>query len=95
MRDTTNYFKYFLGALVVIMDFVLLILLMFHDTPDGTRDVINNNIGVFIGMGVTVIAYEFGSSKSSSDKDMLLKNSQPIPDKSITVSTTEPKKDVE
>lgn len=92
MGTQSNYFKYFLGSLVVLGDFILLVLLMYHDIPDGTRDVINNNIGVFVGMGVTVIAYEFGSSKSSADKDILLKNSQPIPDKSVTVSeTTTPK----
>ncbi len=93
MEAQSNNFKYFLGALVVIAVFSLMVILMFHDIPDGTRDVVNNNFGVFVGMAVTVIVYEFGSSKSSADKDVLLKNSQPIPDKTISVSTNEKKED--
>jgi len=77
MDKMKELFRYTIGYIVVIGALFLVALLFFVKIPDDNRDVINQTLGIIIGMAVTVVAYEFGSSKSSSDKDQLLINASP------------------
>jgi 4-hydroxybenzoate polyprenyltransferase len=65
-------FMYFLGGMIVSLSFIILVLLVFYPLPEGNKDVVNISLGTFIGMAVTVVAYFFGSSKSSADKTELM-----------------------
>ncbi len=69
-----DLFMYILAGLVVSYTFVFLYVLMFHKIPIENRDIVTTLSGVVVGGGFTsVIMYFFGTSKSSSDKNELLK----------------------
>lgn len=56
--------------------------------PDSLRFV-DTILGFLMGSIVAgILGYYFGSSQSSTDKDKVIANSQPIPDKQVTVSET-------
>ena len=70
---------YFLGGGIVSLSFIILVLLVFNPLPAENKDIVNIALGTFLGMAVTVVGYFFGSSKSSADKNELLKNNNEPP----------------
>jgi len=67
--ERNNIFGYFLGAIVVLGFYILLIMLIIY--RPNMVDVINLIVGALVGAFLTVVAYYFGSSKGSSDKNRM------------------------
>lgn len=74
-KNTKELIQYGFAAVVMFMLFVLLGLLLFRDIPDKNKDVLNIAVGVALGWGSMILAYFFGSSKGSSDKNDIIRNS--------------------
>jgi multisubunit Na+/H+ antiporter MnhB subunit len=72
-------FMYVLGGGIVGMGFTILTLLVFYPLPTENKDIVNIALGTFLGMAVTVVSYFFGSSKSSADKNEMLKSKSEEP----------------
>jgi uncharacterized membrane protein len=72
-KEKKEVFMYALGAIVVIGFFVILGILVYEKTYEGT---INLAIGALIGAFATVVGYFYGSSKGSSDKNEILKQTK-------------------
>jgi multisubunit Na+/H+ antiporter MnhB subunit len=66
-------YMYLLGGFVVGASSAIVCLLVFIPLPQDNKDIVNIALGTILGMAVTVVSYFFGSSKSSSDKNELLK----------------------
>ena len=81
-------YRAFLGLFIVIGVFALVVLLYFIKVPQENATTINQVLGIVVGFAAAVIGYEFGSSRGSEAKTELLSKSQPVPDKSVTVSET-------
>ena len=67
-------FQYALGALIIVGFFWLLLSLVKSQVPVENKDVLNLIVGALIGAFATIVGYFYGSSKSSADKNDLLKN---------------------
>jgi len=92
MKDKSKDWHMYLFAWIIYASVIVLVAMLFyHEIPNSNRDIINIALGVILGMGKDVVGYFFGSSKSSADKTEAIKNMQPIPENSITVSTTDDK----
>jgi drug/metabolite transporter (DMT)-like permease len=90
MKDKIkDWHLYLFGAFIFGCVIALICLLFFHEIPATNRDIINIAVGAIIGYAGAVVQYFFGSSKGSSDKTDALKNMQPIPQDSVTISSTE------
>ena len=74
MRDNKNLMMYILGGLIVFGFFGLLGLLVFNGVPTENGELLNISIGSLLAAFATVVGYFYGSSKSSSDKNELLKS---------------------
>ena len=68
-------YQYGMGVVVVAIAAMSFCLLALLAIPEGNRDVIMVLVGVFASQFNSVVQYFFGSSKGSSDKNELLKNS--------------------
>jgi len=68
-----NIFQYVLGALIVLGFFTLMIILVNKVVPMENKDILNLVVGALIGNFGTVVAYFYGSSLGSSEKNELLK----------------------
>ena len=66
-------YMYLLGAIIVVGFFLLLYLLVYQQIPIENKDILNIVVGALIGSFTTVVGYFYGSSKSSADKNELLK----------------------
>jgi multisubunit Na+/H+ antiporter MnhB subunit len=64
---------YILGGFVVGCAAGVVILLVFRPVPLENKDIVNIALGTLLGMAVTVVGYFYGSSKSSSDKNEMLR----------------------
>lgn len=89
MEKLKEIYMYLLGAFIVGCAITATIILVFHQVPETNRDMVNISLGAILGMAVNVVGYFYGSSKSSADKTESLKNMQPIPENSVTISKTE------
>jgi uncharacterized membrane protein YgaE (UPF0421/DUF939 family) len=69
---TKDIFFYALGGVIAVGTVLLIILLLIY-MPD-MRDVINMAVGAYIAAFSTVVAYFFGSSRGSAEKNEMLKN---------------------
>ena len=63
--------RFVAGAAFFILAFVIGVL-CFHQLPPGNHDIILTLLGVVVGSCGTIVAFYFGSSKSSQDKDAAL-----------------------
>jgi hypothetical protein len=70
MQKTKEIFMYVLGALVVIGFFVTLAFMISSDGDYKTE--LNLVLGALIAAFTTVVAYFYGSSKGSSDKNDMI-----------------------
>jgi len=78
-KDLIDYIFRYILALVVIIGLIIVIVFMFtHNISGIYTDTITLCIGALIGSYSTIISYEWGSSKGSSDKTTMLHNSTPI-----------------
>lgn len=69
---TKEIYMYVLATIVVVGFFVLCGILMKYSLPEGSSEVVFMLFGTLsTGFG-TILAYFFGSSKSSSDKTKLM-----------------------
>jgi hypothetical protein len=68
-----NLFMYIFGGLIVAAFFTLLSLLIFNGIPEQNEGILNIAIGSLLAAFSTVVAYFYGSSKGSADKNELLK----------------------
>jgi uncharacterized membrane protein YccC len=73
MKDNKNLIMYLLGGLIVFGFFGLLGLLIYNGVPEQNADLLNVTIGSLLAAFATVVGYFYGSSKSSSDKNEMLK----------------------
>ena len=78
-----------LGLFIVIGVFALVLMLYFVKVPPENATTINQVLGIVVGFAAAVIGYEFGSSRGSEAKTALLSKSQPTPDSSVTISSTD------
>ena len=75
---TKETFMYVLGGFVVLMATAVVILTLILPIPEASHDIVIFAIGQLMGMALAVVGYFYGSSKSSSDKNELLAQAQPI-----------------
>jgi hypothetical protein len=68
-------YMYALGAIVVIGFFWTLAAMI---QAGDYKTEVNMIVGALIGAFITVVGFFFGSSKSSSDKNEMIRNSTPI-----------------
>lgn len=71
-----NTFRYILASLITVSFFGLLIVLVYRAIPAGNKDILNLIIGALIGAFLTIVNYEWGSSKGSSEKTEMLKKQE-------------------
>ena len=67
-RRVKDIYMYALGALIIIGFFTIIIVVFKSEMPASNKDVGLLVIGVLAAKFSDVVAYFFGSSKSSSDK---------------------------
>jgi len=77
-RTAKDFYQYGLGAIVVIGFFTLLYLLMKSEMPVGNRDLLFLAAGTLLSQFTTVVTYFFGSSKGSSEKDIIISKKKEI-----------------
>lgn len=73
MKTSEKIFRYILATLISIGFFVLLISLVKYAIPTENKDLLYIVVGALIGAFGTIVNYEWGSSRSSSEKNDLLK----------------------
>lgn len=76
---TTNFdkgFRYALACLISIGFFAVLLFLVKFAIPDQNKDLLYIVIGALIGAFGTIVNYEWGSSRSSSEKNEMIKKDQ-------------------
>ena len=86
MKKTSDRSLLLFGSFIVACAGSLIILLCFHSIPSENKDIVNVSLGTFLTLASGVVGYYFGSSKGSTEKMEAIKNMQPIPDNSITIS---------
>lgn len=69
MPPKLEYVPALLSAIVVLGVLSILGTLLFHPVPTENKDLINIAFGGLLGSLTTVVAFYFGSSKSSQAKD--------------------------
>lgn len=87
MKTAKEIYMYLLGALIVLGFFGVLGIMFFQNVPIPNKEILLILLGALSAKFADVIGYFFGSSKSSSDKNDMLFNSQPV------VAPTEPSKE--
>jgi hypothetical protein len=70
--EIKNIFKYALGGLIVIGFFTFGICLVIVDIPQKNTDLLNLVVGSLLAAFATVVAYFYGSSLGSSEKNKML-----------------------
>lgn len=60
--------KYFMAGMVTLITVGILYVLLFHDMPQGSKDVLNIGLGVMLGVTKECYSYIFGSSEGSTTK---------------------------
>ena len=82
--DREKSYMAFLAFVIIVATFILAYVLLTKVVPEANRDIINVALGLILGLSVTVVNYYFGSSKGSSDKNILPQND--APDRSRKIS---------
>lgn len=72
-RDYEKLYMAILALVIVIATFYLGSMLLTQNVPQENRDIINVALGMILGLSGTVVGYYFGSSKSSSDKNVVVR----------------------
>lgn len=75
-RNAKDIIQYVFAGIVMLLLIAIIILLLFYDIPEANKDVLNIGMGVVLGWGSTIVAYFFGSSKGSADKNELINGSK-------------------
>ena len=88
---TKEVYMYAVGALIVAGIILITMFFLYRPMPEGNKEVLLLLIGAWLAKFSDVVAYFFGSSKSSSDKTALLYNSTPITPAETPGTTTESK----
>lgn len=70
-------YMYVLGAMIVLGVFVLTWFFLYREMPIGNKDIMLMLIGAMLAKFSDVVAYFFGSSKGSADKNQMLYQSTP------------------
>jgi hypothetical protein len=70
-----DYMQVFVSLMVFIPFVYMLIMLFSGEIPNNNKDLINILIGMVATSFVSIVAYYFGSSKGSRDKDIISKKS--------------------
>lgn len=68
-----NLYMYALGLFVVGASFAIVYMLIFHAIPPENKDIVNIAFGTLLGLSASVVNYFYGSSKSSADKNEMLR----------------------
>lgn len=76
-NKTKEYYMYVLGALIVLGIFVLTAFFLFKEMPQANKDMMYMLVGAMLAKFSDVVAYFYGSSKGSADKNQLLNDKQP------------------
>jgi len=76
MRDYEKFYMAILALVIITATFILGHGLLTKVVPEENRDIVNVALGMILGLSGTVVNYYFGSSKSSSDKNILLKEKE-------------------
>lgn len=74
-------YMYVLGAMIVLGIFILTWFFLYKEMPIGNKDIMLMLIGAMLAKFSDVVAYFFGSSKGSTDKNDLLYKSNPSENK--------------
>lgn len=72
---TKDIAMYILGAIITIGFFATLIFMIIKGTYESSVNLI---VGALVGSFTTIVAFFYGSSKSSADKTEMIHNSTPI-----------------
>lgn len=72
MKVMKEIYMYVLGAIVIVLSFLMGYLLATHEIPASNKDVVMVSVGIILGWGSLVVGYFFASSKGSADKTELL-----------------------
>jgi len=72
-RDYEKLYMAVLALVIVLATFYLGSILLTTTVPSENRDIINISLGMILGLSGTVVGYYFGSSKSSSDKNSVVR----------------------
>ena len=83
-----DYFLYGLGIVIVIGFFGILITLIMYDKYPEQVSLV---IGALIGAFLSVVNYNYGSTKGSADKTEMIYNSAKLPDPNTSQITSETK----
>ena len=70
--DREKLYMAILAITIIGATFYLGYTLLTETVPQENRDIINVALGMILGLSGTVVGYYFGSSKSSSDKNILV-----------------------
>lgn len=71
MNQETN--KYIFGYFITIGFFGLIVVLIFFDIKEGSKEIVFTLLGVFGSAFSSIVNYFFGSSEGSKDKTKLLR----------------------
>jgi drug/metabolite transporter (DMT)-like permease len=69
-------YQYILASIIVLAVMAFAVALIFVPIPEQNRDMLNIALGAFLGAFITVVGYNFGSSKGSADKTALMDKSR-------------------
>ena len=72
-------YMYILGALIVIGVFVITTFFLYKEMPPVNKDIMLMIVGAMLAKFSDVVAYFFGSSKGSADKNEMIYKSTPTP----------------
>jgi hypothetical protein len=76
--DYEKLYMAILALVIIIATFYLGDRLLTSTIPLENRDILNVALGMILGLSGTVVGYYFGSSKSSSDKQKIIKYKEEI-----------------
>jgi len=76
MEINQDYNRYILAWFLGAGFFVLIVMLIFFDIKDGSKEIVLTLLGSFGSAFGMAISYFFGSSEGSKDKTKLLGNSR-------------------
>lgn len=69
MKDWKFNSKSFLVVTTTFGFFALIVLLFFHDIPEGTKSILQVLLGGVAGQWASMVQFDFGSSSGSASKD--------------------------
>ena len=76
--DYEKLYMAILALVIIIATFYLGDRLLTSTIPLENRDILNVALGMILGLSGTVVGYYFGRSKSSSDKQKIIKYKEEI-----------------